>query len=242
MKNKIAIAIDNALLKQIDGTVDGVAVRSRSQAIEMLVRTGMESKTVDTAAILLSKKHHGIAKRPFRQSFLLNEQAAFFSIYGIRNMYVVTQNGDELEVPEGVIRLPTNAAGSAGSLKALKGKIRRDFVVMSGDTYNSFDLSKMVKSHVSHGKIATIGLMSHKRPSAHGIVRMDGDMVTEFVEKPKHPRSNIVNAGIYIFKPEVFEFIENSSESVEKNILPRLAKARQLVGHFTMGEYAHLDE
>ena len=52
---------------------------------------------------------------------------------------------------------------------------------------------------------------------------------------------NIVNAGIYIFKPEVFELFEDSV-SLEKDLFPRLAKLNQLVGFFTYGEYLDLED
>ncbi len=50
--------------------------------------------------------------------------------------------------------------------------------------------------------------------------------------------SNVVNAGIYIFKPEVFELFSGVS-SLEKGLFPKLARIKQLVGFFTHGEYVH---
>ena len=61
----------------------------------------------------------------------------------------------------------------------------------------------------------------------------------DFQEKPKQSSTNIVNAGIYIFKPEAFELFDNVS-SLEKDLFPKLARLKQLVGFFTYGEYEHL--
>ena len=58
-------------------------------------------------------------------------------------------------------------------------------------------------------------------------------------EKPKTVSSNIVNAGIYVFKPEVFELL-SSCQSLEKDLFPKLARIKQLCGFFTHGEYRHL--
>jgi NDP-sugar pyrophosphorylase family protein len=109
---------------------------------------------------------------------------------------------------------------------------------MSGDTYNNFDLLKMIKKHSDTDKVATMGLMTREKIGNYGTAILDGDFIVDFQEKPKHHSTNIVNAGIYIFKPEIFEFIEHNS-SLEKNVFPRLAKLKQLVGFFTYGEYIH---
>ena len=53
-----------------------------------------------------------------------------------------------------------------------------------------------------------------------------------------HNLPNLVNAGIYIFKPEAFELFEYAV-SLEKDVFPKLAKIKQLAGYFTYGEYMH---
>lgn len=240
MKNKIAIAIDEDVLKKVDETIDNSKIRSRSQAIEVLIRKGLEIFGIDTAVLLLSKEHQKVSEKPYGKTCLINEQKKFFTKHGIDKIYVAVQDGSSFVSIDGVEMICTSSSGNAGSMKALKPKLKRDFIAMSGDTYINFDLSRMIRSHISHGRIATIGLMSHKQPCSHGIVRMDGNLVTEFKEKPKKPETNIINAGIYIFSPVVFNFIEKKTDSIEEDVLPRLVKIRQLIGHFTMGEFAHL--
>ena len=63
-------------------------------------------------------------------------------------------------------------------------------------------------------------------------------MIIDFQEKPSKATSHIVNAGIYIFKKEVFELLDNAV-SIERDVLTKLARINQLVGYFTMGEYRH---
>ena len=131
------------------------------------------------------------------------------------------------------------ARGNAQALEHIKDKTKNSFVVMSGDTYNDFDLLKMIKQHLEIDKMATMGLMTREKTSGYGIAILDGDFIVDFQEKPKQSSTNIVNAGIYIFKPEVFELFENVS-SLEKDLFPKLARLNQLIGFFTYGEYKHL--
>jgi mannose-1-phosphate guanylyltransferase len=83
--------------------------------------------------------------------------------------------------------------------------------------------------------------MTREKPSSYGTAILDGDLIIDFQEKPKHYSTNIVNAGIYIFKLEIFGLFEKDEKdfSLEKNLFPKLAKLKQLVGFFTYGEYKH---
>ena len=161
-------------------------------------------------------------------------------------MYIITQhtkninlllNGvSDAKINVEIIEKP--AKGNADALKAVKEKIDNSFVVMSGDTYNNFDLLKMIKKHIDSEKLATMGLMTREKTSSYGTAILDGDLIVDFQEKPRHYSTNIVNAGIYIFKPEIFELFEGDI-SLENNLFPKLARLKQLVGFFTYGEYLH---
>ena len=126
-------------------------------------------------------------------------------------------------------------------MEAIKDKTKSSFITMSGDTYNNFDLLKMIKKHTDSDKLATMGLMTREKASSYGTAIMDGDLIIDFQEKPKHSSTNIVNAGIYVFKPEIFELF-NDVASLEKDLFPKLARMKQLVGYFTYGEYVHVGD
>ena len=118
-----------------------------------------------------------------------------------------------------------------------KERVRGNFVVMSGDTYNNFDISRMISKHIQLNKLATMGLMTREKPDEYGTAILDGDLIVDFSEKTREMSSHIVNAGIYIFKPEIFELI--NKPSLEKDLFPLLARIKELVGFFTYGEYEH---
>ena len=74
--------------------------------------------------------------------------------------------------------------------------------VLSGDHIYKMDYSKMLKRHKESGAACTISVMEVPWAEAprFGIMNVDGeDMVTEFEEKPRHPKSNLASMGIYIF-------------------------------------------
>ena len=249
IKAKIAISVDNSLLKLVDSKVDGSVIRSRSQAIEYFLKKGLQEQSVNAAVLLLKSEHQAFALKSIKGTSLIKHQIDFFSKYGIKTIYIVTQHTKNMnlllnEVSDAKINveiIEKQSKGNADALQSVKEKISNSFVVMSGDTYNNFDLLKMIKKHMESEKLATMGLMTREKASSYGTAILDGDLIVDFQEKPKHYSTNIVNAGIYIFNPEIFELFEDVA-SLEKDLFPKLARIKQLVGFFTYGEYMHVTD
>lgn len=245
-KPKVAISLDKSLLDQIDSKVDGSIIRSRSQAIEYFLRKGLKESSISSAVLLIRGEHQGNLLKELKGKSLLKQQIGFFASNGIKTLYIVTQhtpliNKVLLEIENAPIEVKLvqkDVKGNADALIAVKDKLKGNFVVMSGDTYNSFELLRMVKKHLELDKLSTMGLMSIEKPSKYGNAVLDGDLVVDFQEKPKSVASNVVNAGIYVFKPEVFDLFDNV-KSLEGDLFPKLARIKQLVGFFTHGEYRH---
>jgi len=246
-KPKIAISLDKSLLDLVDSKVDGSVIRSRSQAIEFFLRKGLQGQSVNTAVLLIKGEHQKNLLKSLKGKSLIKNQLDFFAQHGINKVYIVTQHTKTInlllnEISDAKISVEIvekEARGNAQALQAIKDRIKNSFVAMSGDTYNNFDLLKMIKKHLELDKIATMGLMTREKITGYGTAILDGDLIVDFQEKPKQSSTNIVNAGIYIFKPEVFELFDNIS-SLEKDLFPKLARLNQLVGFFTYGEYEHL--
>ena|SRR3989338_1484360 len=246
-KEKIAISVDGGLLASIDAKIDGSILRNRSQAIDYFLRKGLREESPSTAVILLKGAHQQHAFSLVRGKPLLEMQLEFFRKNGITSVLIITQHtkmsGQLLDLasrqPIATEIFETESKGNATSLLSAREKLKGSFVVMSGDTYNSFDLGKMEKKHAQLNALATMGLMTRAETSRYGTAILDGDYIIDFQEKPKHSSTTIVNAGMYLFKQEIFELFEGV-ESLEKDLFPKLARMKQLAGFFTYGEYEHV--
>ncbi len=247
LKEKIAISVDGVLLESVDAKIDGSILRSRSQAIEYFLRRGLRDESLSTAVILLKGEHQQHAFSLVKGKPLLEMQLDFFRKNGITTAVIITQHtklsGQLFDLASrqqiAVDIIETEAKGNAHALLAAKEKLKSNFIVMSGDTYNSFDLAKMAKKHAQLNVLSTMGLMTREKTQQFGTAILDGDYIIDFHEKPKHSSTHIVNAGIYLFKPEVFELFLDV-DSLEKNLFPKLARMKQLAGFFTYGEYEHV--
>jgi NDP-sugar pyrophosphorylase family protein len=95
--------------------------------------------------------------------------------------------------------------GTVGSLTYIKG-LQSTFLVMNGDLLTTFDFSKFIKYHQNKKKIATIAVTNRKLLVDFGVLKSnEKNELTQYVEKPDFGYK--VSMGIYLFEPEVLEYI-----------------------------------
>jgi len=114
--------------------------------------------------------------------------------------------------------------GDAGPLKLISSRynLSEDVLVVYGDIYNEIDYRSLINFHERKGCDATIVGKAVEDPRRYGVLVTEGDRLIQIVEKPKNPVSNLINAGVYIFKKKLFEKIDG--RSIAKDFLPKLLK------------------
>ena len=106
-------------------------------------------------------------------------------------------------------------------------------LVLSGDHIYKMNYDKMLAFHKEKKADATIAVIEVplKEASRFGIMNTDGesDRITEFVEKPPVPQSNLASMGIYIFNWKLLRKLlladmknPESSHDFGKDIIPTL--------------------
>ena len=127
-----------------------------------------------------------------------------------------------------------DALGSAGGLKRIQDFqpfFDDTFVVLCGDALIDLDLGEAVRRHKEKGAMAS--LITKRVPpdqvSSYGVVVSDPDgRVLSFQEKPavEDAASDMINTGIYIFEPEVFNFIPSGEPfDIGSELFPKLVEA-----------------
>ena len=94
-------------------------------------------------------------------------------------------------------------------------------IVLGGDHIYKMDYSKMVDYHIENNADCTIAVIDvpKEEASRFGIMICDEkDRVTDFVEKPKEPKSTLASMGIYVFSWDKLKkyLIENENDANEK--------------------------
>ena len=104
-----------------------------------------------------------------------------------------------------------------------------DYVlILSGDHIYKMDYEVMLDYHKAHNADVSIAVMPvpQEEASRFGIVVTDGTgRITEFQEKPEHPKSNLASMGIYIFswkalKEALVALSEQSNCDFGKHVIP----------------------
>lgn len=108
-------------------------------------------------------------------------------------------------------------------------------LVLSGDHIYKMDYSKMLQYHKERESDCTIAVIqvSLEEASRFGIMNTNDDnVIYEFEEKPKSPKSTKASMGIYIFNWKKLRYYlelddkdENSSNDFGKNIIPTMLSA-----------------
>jgi len=129
--------------------------------------------------------------------------------------------------------------GTAGGIKKGAKEFTEPFFVSNGDELKDFDLDEMKKVHEKNNAWVTIALTEVEDPSAYGVVRMEGDKIIEFVNKPKKEEapSNLINSGLYIFDPQVIDRIPEGFAMSEKDVFPQLADEGKVFGWKSTGQW-----
>ncbi len=133
--------------------------------------------------------------------------------------------------------------GTGGALKKASSFLDEFFFMLNGDNISDVDLLQMEKQHFAKKGQSTIALVKVSETKNFGIARLDGDMITEFVEKPdeKNAPSNWANAGLYIINKPCIDLIPSGFSMIEKNLFPHLAKQGELFGFKHYGKWFPTD-
>jgi mannose-1-phosphate guanylyltransferase len=124
------------------------------------------------------------------------------------------------------LRHETELLGSAGTVAAHRAFFDEveSFYVFYADNLVQADLTRLKALHLEHEDVLTMGLFRTPNPRACGIATLDDSgRITSFEEKPLRPRSDLANAGIYIVRRGISEFLPSRGfADFGKDIFPRL--------------------
>ena len=97
-------------------------------------------------------------------------------------------------------------SGTAGSLAGVKG-LDKTFLGMNGDLLTNLNLHSLVQFHREQQAILTIASHARDVRIDLGVLEFNGDyQLKRYLEKPTS--THYVSMGIYVYEPEVLNYIE----------------------------------
>jgi mannose-1-phosphate guanylyltransferase len=136
---------------------------------------------------------------------------------------------------------PKKPLGTAGPIKYAENLIGKSdsFLVLNGDIFADINYKEIIKIHKEKQALATIALYKVKDPTRYGSVEIaNNNQITQFIEKPKKGMAptNLINAGIYVLDPALFQYIEkDKAVSMEREIFPIIVEQKKLYGFKMQG-------
>jgi NDP-sugar pyrophosphorylase family protein len=115
--------------------------------------------------------------------------------------------------------------GTGGAVKLIRARMEGNssFLVMNGDSFLQMDISKLLQFHRAHAGIATIAVRWVPDASRYGTVKVDGaGRIAGFSEKGGKMEPGLINAGVYIFSPAIFDRIPQGEASLEREVFPNI--------------------
>ncbi|SDJ81095.1 bifunctional UDP-N-acetylglucosamine pyrophosphorylase / Glucosamine-1-phosphate N-acetyltransferase [Methanoculleus thermophilus] len=93
--------------------------------------------------------------------------------------------------------------GTADALRSTAGLVNGKFLLLNGDmVLQSDDIRELCNE-----KAPCVGIHQTDHPKDYGVVTIEGDRITGLEEKSEEPKSNLVNAGAYLFEPDIFDLL-----------------------------------
>ena len=99
--------------------------------------------------------------------------------------------------------------GTADALKSVKDFVSDKFLAMNGDMIvTSSDISQLAKF-----SSPCMSISSTDHPSDYGVVTVENGKIVSLEEKTTHPKSNMINAGAYLFDTSIFDLVDQVQPS-----------------------------
>ncbi|XP_009777433.1 uncharacterized protein [Nicotiana sylvestris] len=148
----------------------------------------------------------------------------------------VSSISNELKVPVRYLK-EDKPHGSAGGLYNFRDLLMEDspshIFLLNCDVCCSFPLPEMLEAHRRYGGMGTILVSKVSAESAYQFGELVADPVTNellhYTEKPETFVSDLINCGVYIFTPDIFNAIQRvSTQRKDRANLRRLSSFEAL--------------
>jgi NDP-sugar pyrophosphorylase family protein len=254
MKKRISMTISEEVLKRLDSIVDGVNIRSRSEALETIAARHLEGNK--TAVFLgggeperlkiggqfkpllrvkgkplIVHNLEALKSSGFRRIFFIGSSSL------IGECFKVLGNGSSYGVEINYIE-EKRALGNAKTLQLAEGHLKSTFLILPVDNYFDFDLAQLSRTHSLHNAVMTLAVQSTRESlSDLGVVEMAGDQIIGYEEKPRNPKTFLTSAFVSVCDPKIFDYIPKGSVkwTLQTEVFPRLVKERKLYGCMVSG-------
>ena len=132
--------------------------------------------------------------------------------------------------------------GTAHAVGLAEAHVRGEFLAVNGDVVLTPEALKGLLGFHRENTGAVLGLARVDDPAQFGVIEVKDGKVVGIEEKPKSPRSNLINAGVMVLGEGIFDLIRKTPKSPRHeyeitDTLRMLAASGELRAHELAGQW-----
>jgi len=158
-----------------------------------------------------------IANKPILYHIIVSIRDAgineFIIVVGYQSEKIINYFGDGSNMNVKIIYVHQNKSnGTACAINIVHDYVNSRFLVLNGDTIVS---SSYIKQLIQSNTNTIVSIAYVMNPLDFGVVHVNrsNGKVLSIIEKAPNPSSNLINAGIYLFSPNIFKAIQETTIS-----------------------------
>jgi dTDP-glucose pyrophosphorylase len=130
--------------------------------------------------------------------------------------------------------------GTAGAIKFLEKKIKKDFFVVNCDTIVDIDYGDLYSFHKKKGNDITIVASAKEYKIPYGVCKINNKgMLASIEEKPK--LNFLASSGIYVLNPNIFKLIPKKEKFHFTNLISLARKKKLKITVYPIDDSLWLD-
>lgn len=164
--------------------------------------------------------------------------------FGVKNIsvtvnYLKEQIEDHFAEPRRGVKVRTveepSFLGTIGSIKFVPRFYNDVVLLMNSDLFTNINFEDMYLHFIEHGADMSAAAIPYDVSVPLGIFDLDGRNIRGIIEKPTY--NYYANAGIYLFKRELIDFIPDNQFYNATDLIARLAAEGRRVIRFSIAGY-----
>jgi len=177
--------------------------------MECVVLAAGEGKRMRPLTAKRPKVMLPLANRPMMEHLILAARDSgitdFILVVGYGEREIRKHFGDGSGLGINVTYAPQrHQNGTADAVRSVRDLVTGPFLLMNGDMIlKSADIAAFCKC-----KTPCMAISTTDHPGDYGVVLVEDGRVTLLEEKSKQPKSNLINAGAYLFLTDIFDRID----------------------------------
>lgn len=226
--------------------MEAVREKLSRESLKAVVLCGGEGTRMRPLTLTLPKPMLPVGYKPMLEHTIgfFKEEGVYHFIFAIGYLgeMIVKYFGDGSRLGVNIeYSSEENALGTGGALKNLEKHVTSMFIAVNGDVlFRRLEIRDILRFHKERGGIGTMVLWHAENTQRYGFVESTNKgRIEEFIEKPRDPAPGWINAGLYVFEPQIFKYIPaRKSVSLEADVFPVLVAEEKLFGYRHSGYWA----